>query len=442
MTHFDALTQRVRDRYLLRSAKSLGDPKQLCAQFEVAIRKCIIPEVDLARARKVFLENPEVKFGSPLSPEFEKARDLARTAGMYVVYKAIDVTLAGNPLFLALIQQYTLPQALRKKVESAAKVYAKAYKPRGLKTLNLSAMYLKELENYEKFFPVALKHAELAREAMNKGSLHSEDGSEGASAPTKVKVGDFTVVNTGGFPESTITEISDLVQKSQALLKSSGFGNVCYGDVLITNTLSKSNILAFYQISSDELFIRANLKGSSEILSTILHELGHRYQHQFMKGRDRDLATLYRKMDGEEDKNLSDKLKDLRPKSGDTVSYKGDTLVANSVEYAIRGNSTYIVKCKVQGDEKTSFSMPLEAWLGLKGVKTRDPDDHELRGFITNYAKTGGPGENFAEMFSYYCLGKMRKEYRDAFEELVFGSAKTAHEHSTQRVAARWILEG
>ena len=30
--------------------------------------------------------------------------------------------------------------------------------------------------------------------------------------------------------------------------------------------------------------------------------------------------------------------------------------------------------------------------------------------FITAYAKSGGPGENFAEMVSFYALGKLPKE--------------------------------
>lgn len=446
MTHFDALTQRVRDRYLLRSAKSLGDPKQLCAQFEAVVRKYLIPESDLTFARKVFLENPKAEFGSnrgePWPPDFQKAQDLARTAGMYTKYKSSEVVDAGNALFLALIQQYSLPPALRKKIEGAAKAYAKYYNPRSLRTLNLSEMYLKEIENYEKFLIPALKHLELAREALAKGELHSDGGGESPAAPTKVKVGDFTVVNTGGFSETTMGEIIDLTHKAQALLKSSGFGKVCYGEVLVTNTVGKSKWAAFYQVSSDELFIRANVKDTKEILRTTLHELGHRYQFQFMKGRDAEIRSFYRRMEGEEDKNLFDKLKGLKPNKGDTAPYKGDTLVVDSVEMSLRGDVSYKVKCSLQGDDKSTFSMPLETWLGLKGVKTRDPDDHELRGFITNYAKTGGPDENFAEMFSFYCLGKMRKEYRDAFEALVFGSTKTAHEHSTQRVAARWILEG
>jgi hypothetical protein len=233
-------------------------------------------------------------------------------------------------------------------------------------------------------------------------------------------------------------EVADLTQKAGALIKSSGLGKVCYGNILVTNSLMKNSVLAFYVWEEDEVLIRANFKSDRDTLRTIIHELGHRYQHQFMKGRDAEVKAFYNQMEGEEDHRIKDKLNDLKPKVGDTIEVKGVTWETTHVlPTAGRSGIKYFVSMQMKGEPYVKGKMDLESWLSYKGIKLRNPDDQTLRGFVTEYAKKGGPVENFAEMFSFYCLGKLRKEYKEAFEALVFGS-KTAQERLTQRVIDRY----
>jgi hypothetical protein len=358
-------------------------------------------------------------------PEQVKAKDVAYEASRAVTYGSPYLVDVGHPLFLTILQSLSLPPALRRKVEMCAKVYAKVYKPRR-KSKTFADIYLEYISHYEAYFPPAQTHLAIAEEALSQGKEHSE-ATNPSEVATKIRVGEFTLVNTGGFPEKTMAEVGDLIQKASALLKSSGFGVVCYGDILVTNTINRSKVLAFYQIAEDELLVRANFKSTTEILRTVLHELGHRYQFQFMKGRDRDIAALYRRMAGEEDNRYRDNLEELKPQKGDTIEVKGTTWEAIQVLPTFgRLGLNYKITLQSRDDPKMKGSIPLEGWLDNKGLKLRDPDNQSLRGFITEYAKRGGPDENFAEMFSFYCLGKMRKDYREAFEALVFGSSKTA----------------
>lgn len=50
---------------------------------------------------------------------------------------------------------------------------------------------------------------DVAKEAIKVGKGHSEEGPEA----TKMKVGDFTLVNTGGFSESVMQTVSILFKR-------------------------------------------------------------------------------------------------------------------------------------------------------------------------------------------------------------------------------------
>lgn len=316
---------------------------------------------------------------------------------------------------------------MRKKIEAAAKAYSKAYRPRR-KAKTFTAIYVEYIEQYEVYFNAAQQHADAAREAISQGKEHSEAPAESTTeVGTKMKIGDFTLVNTGGFPEKTMNEVADLTQKASALLHSSGFGRVCYGNIMVTNSLKNNKVLAFYVLAEDELLVRANFKSERDTLRTILHELGHRYQYQFMKGHDAEVKAFYRWMEDEEDDRLKDKGDELIPKKGDTIEIKGVIWESLSNTPTVgRSGVKYFVNMQTKYEPYMNGKIELEGWLSYKGIKLRDLNDQTLRGFVTEYAKRGGPDENFAEVFSVYCLGKLRNDYKEAFEALVFGKSKTA----------------
>jgi len=417
----DSLALKVATRYL--RAKSFGDPKVLLAKFQSTLDKYILPEKDLREARELFRGS----VWNPNNQEHKKAKILAYEAARNTANGSSELADAGRPLFLSILQSYSLQPALRKKIEAAAKVYAKAYRPRQ-KEKSFEGIYAEYIEQYESYFNAAEQYLLAAREAIKEGKEHSETPTEDTSeVATKMQVGGFTLVNTGGFPEKTMNEVADLTQKASAFLHSKGLGKVCYGNILVTNSLKANKVLAFYMLAEDELLVRANFKNERDTLRTILHELGHRYQFQFMKGRDAEVKAFYRWMEGEEDDRLKDKRDELIPKKGDTITVKGiEWEAVSTIPSPSSSGIKYFVNMQTVEQPPIRGKMDLEGWLSFKGIKLRDFNDPTLRGFVTEYAKRGGPEENFAEVFSIYCLGKLRNDYKEAFEILAFGRSKTA----------------
>jgi hypothetical protein len=433
---------KVTERYLSKIAETIGDPKEFLSQFEDQLRVLEIPVRDIEKAKEVIEamnvprdpSAPRIRSMEEAYPGFGAASDLAYSAYFKVTVGGARLAEIGHKLFLSIIQTLTLPPPLRKKIEMASRAYLRPPKPRMKEHGN--ARYLERFSVYEKFMAVTHSHLEVARQAIEKGKGHIEEG-EGA---TKVRVGDFTLVNTGGFSEKVMDEVSEVVQKAQALLKSSGLGKVCYGDIQVTNTIHKSKVLAFYLFASDELFIRANVKATVDSVQTVLHELGHRMEHKFLSSKQRDLDRLYFVIGSQErSRKLDDKLKERKPQPGEELKSKGKTYKVRQTVYDRGGYKVLLDSVDRPG---VTAHVGLETYLELKGEKTRDFDTNpDYKGFVTDYAGKS-PSENFAEMFAFYCMGRLPALQNGLFEELLFGTSSTAHERAVIRVASRWILEG
>lgn len=431
----DLLALKVATRYLgNKLADSLGDPKENLREFEMVLRSLTIPPEKLAWAKDEmvkWVKESDINVRRAW-PGWAEISALSYDCLFKVKRGFPKIASPGHKLFLSLLQTYVLPPGLRKKVEVASRLYLKPKAPNPPK----KSLYggIDNIVYYEKFMAGLQTHLEVAKQAIAKGKTHAEGG-EGA---TKIKVGPFTIVNTGGFDEKVMNNIADVMKKATELAKSSGLGEVCYGEVQVTNTVSRSNVLAFYLVKSDELFVRANVKATRDSVQTVLHELGHRYQKMFLKN-DGGVAQLYRTLDGQERRKqwgLEKKVK--KPDPGDTVEAKGQVYV---VEMTLPDRRGYKVHLHYQSDPKRKATVPLETFWQLKGQKARNFDeDPNYIGFVSDYAKRGGPDENFAEMFSYYCMGQLPVLQSVPFEELVFGTKKSANERLAHRFSAGKLL--
>lgn len=428
-----ALVRSIVARF--KVADSFGDPKTLLREFEQALQEASILPTLLIPAREFF--ERRVKEGpAPGASSVDDAKQISHHSDTaYRAYfrftKYNRMMAPGYKLFLTLIQSINLPPALRKKVEVASRMYLKVPSPR-FKAKSGPARYLEMIQGYDKYMETAYAHLELAKAAIAQGKAHSEEGENA----TKLKVGPFTLVNTGGFPAKQMDEIAEIVRKATALAQASGLGEVCYGDMQVTNTIHKSNVLAFYTPANDEFFIRANVKSDSDTLHTVLHELGHRYESKFLK-RPKGAEILYQTLKGEERHRQFKELK--KPEPGDTIVVKGKTLVVDRVTFG-RGLSGYRVELHVEGDPKRKMTTPLETFLEFKGDGRTVENDPEFIGFVTNYAKKS-PSENFAEMFAFYCLDKLPVKQSVPFEEVVFGTGKTADSRLAERMTVKQLLK-
>lgn len=425
----DPLSTSIARRFVV--ADAVGDPKSLLIQFEEEVKKAEskCPPGSYALALKMKEQASEIvkttgRFSSKDIPGYEEMSKLAFNCRVLLSLVSQWTSAYGNKLFLAILQQYALPPALRKKVEMAARTYSKTRHTVRRKPPGQDFEYIGD---FEKLLKVLRLHVDVAKDALAKGKEHAEGGDD-AGAATKVNVGSFTLVNTGGFTSKMMETVADVVKKAADAIRTSGLGKVLYGDILVTNTIMKDpKVLAFYMTANDEMFIRANVKANINTVQTVLHELGHRYQFKFLNDKP-GVNRLYRLVAGQENDRERDLQKAMKaPEVGETIVIKGDLYRVRRVTWD-RGGEKVVLE-DPNNPRGGYASISLEGYLSHKGLapdRTRNFDEApNYKGFVTNYAKTD-PDENFAEMFAFYCLGRLPVMQSVAFEELVFGTSKTA----------------
>jgi hypothetical protein len=398
------LVARVALRYALKVADAIGDPTTIIRKFEEVLTRFaslepLIPEMKDAWA--------VIQQADPNNPNFAPASRFYSSNKFDFFYKVkngyVQFYNVAFELWLAFLQQYELTPVLRKRVEAASKFYSRrsVQKP----------AFGKEVEVYEKYLATYRDQLELAKTILAQAKTRGQGGTD-AGSPAK-KAGPFTIVNTGGFPDETIEEAAKVVETAAELLHRKGLSKVCYGEILLANTLSKANVLAFYLVGNDEMFVRANLKGKQhDAVRTVVHELAHRLHFKFLKSKDRDIRSIYFKL-GMKEKDRQRAIINnpaLRPQPGEKLVSKGKTYEVANVVYDT-------VHLHQEGDPKAKATVPLVAWLEMKGV---DTSTHGASTFVTTYAKKNHE-ENFAEMVAFWCLNKLPEDQAVMLEEVLKG---------------------
>ena len=393
------LVRRIAVRHALRTADAVDDPEGALKEIERLdlVRKFegfvttfaeLEPLVPKMREAEAVMQQPD----HPQQATMMRFWSDNRYKFLFKVthgYKTLR-NIAGYDLFLAFLQQYDLPPALRKKVEAADKFYSRASiqkPPRG-----------KEVEVYLKYLTAYRDHLELAKAVLSQGQPRGQGGTD-VGAKTK-QAGPFTVVNTGGFSDETVEEAAKVVAHAAGLLQKKGLSRVCYGEILLSNTLSRASVLAFYLKEKDEMFVRANLKGKQhDAVRTVIHELGHRLHFKFLKSKDRDIRAIYYKLGTKEQDRKRELINEpsLRPQPGETLVSKGKTYEVQRVDY----DKVHLI-LKDQPERKAT--MPLVAWIEMKGLDWAKPST-----FVTPYAAKNHE-ENFAEMIAAWCADRLPAE--------------------------------
>lgn len=393
-----AMARRVADRF----AAAIGDPVKLLSAFKDALDylarlENVVPQLqhglevlEAARAGKIDLTDPEmagvVKTWRETLREFRIVPKIAFDRARYS---------GASNLFMALLQQYDMPNTTRRVIERAARSFnrVRMQKPSDVKA---AEVYVKMLRDWRAWYAAAA-------DALAHGKLHDE-------STTKLQAGSFTIVNTGGFSNDVVKETAQVVEKAAQALRSHGLGRVCYGEVLLANTIGRSSrILAFYLKEKDELFVRANLKGKkSAAIETLIHELGHRLHFRFLKGKNREIHAIYQRIAGNDHSQLMELAQTNRPKPGDTIVSGGKTYEVTNIGYR-RGLT---VELQRVDDPATKAHVSLEGWLEMKGVVPPGG------AFVSAYAKKNYE-ENFAEMIVHYCLGTLPPDQVKMLEEVL-----------------------
>lgn len=425
---------KVASAWSNRIADVIGDPRSLIQKFEDAVEKLAVLEKALpatldmdklwkkvlveAKARGVYEETVWKEFGLT----DEQLRGVTKFKALLVDF-VLKVKFSSHLfqqaqasyLFLGILQQYDLPPRTRKVIEAAAKYHAKRRNAPSKE---------KAVETYIKMMAEVRTQLAAAKEAITQGRLRSSPPPEaGAAAEGQdFKAGPFKLVNTGGFDAETMKEAGVAVETAANLLKGKGISRVLYGDVLVSRTLSRQNVLAFYLTQKDELFVRANLRGKQhDAVRTICHELGHRLHFKFLKDKDREIRGIYAQIARKSgfwtrrDK-IQEVLKEHPVLPGDTFEGKGK--VYEVVGTSWKGKGLVVDLVRKPELEPRAFGelppspatvekayIPLEGYLMAKGLLTHQ----DLSGFVTPYAAKNHE-ENFAEMIAFWCQDRLPED--------------------------------
>lgn len=426
------LVARVISRHL-RQADVIGDPHELLQKFDMVITHLADVEPDISKMReadaiiqrvpdaehKAFWQETHGSYKDELTPhETELVRFWGKNIHKFMG-RASDLGIfhkTGAPsLFLAILQQYALPPKVRKNIENASRFFSKSRLQTPKKP--------QAVEAYEKYLKNLRAMSMAAHEALAHGKPLA-GGAGGEAPPEKQPAGPFTLINTGGFDEKTMLTCAKVVEHAASLLKSHSMGKVCYGDVLISNTISRRNVLAFYLIEKDEMFVRANLKGHEhDAVDTVLHELGHRLYFKFLKDKHAEIRHLYSVIANKDSQAKSDAIervwKDptLKPKIGDKYEEKGKEYEVTGFDVGPRGQMTVLLRLydpSLPPNIVPKARISLEGYMANKGLLPKE----KHTGFVTPYAKTNDQ-ENFAEMVAYYCTGKLPQDQMEMLEGVI-----------------------
>lgn len=401
---------RVAARWQQRLADVIGDPEPLILNFEKVVNDLAVLEKDIPwmlEAEKLY--NAEGKLWNldkwhSKEPQVERVKEYLRYLHDFVLKVKFSShgfqRAQAQYLFLGLLQQYDLPPKTRKAIEAAAKYHASRRK---------APPKEKALDAYMNMMATVRGQLAAAKDALAHGKPRGM-----VEEQTELRAGPLRIVNTGGFDDKTMAEVKQVVERSAHLLQSKGLERVVYGDVLVSRTLSRQNVLAFYLTEKDELFVRANLRGKqNDAVRTVCHELGHRLHFKFLKDKDREIQSIYaqiaRKASGQKLQRIREVLENHPVLPGDKYVEKGDVWEVTGTGYGRGGLIVQLARKLEDPETKQNVALkahiPLEGYLLNKGLLT----NLDLSGFVTGYASKNHE-ENFAEMIAFWCLGKLPED--------------------------------
>lgn len=309
----DLLTPAILGGLMAKSSTSkkrkpnpaIGDPVELLSLFERDVDRLANGQVGgltvgSEAAKEIVALVRQVEAETSAEPKIWTAYDIltgSRGPGSVGRYQELvrlaavvegffgHAQLHALPLFRSIHQQLALPPALAKKIDAANRYWSKTSlrftKPAWVKSLRhvSGGRCYGPVLAYENLLKEARKHVALAKEALAAGVSHSAEATK-----TVLQAGPFRLVNTAHFSDEQMQQIGAVVREAAKRLTDIGLARVCYGDMLMSRQISKSNVLAFYMTKNDEMFVRGDVADNDRrnLLWTICHELGHRLQFEFL----------------------------------------------------------------------------------------------------------------------------------------------------------------
>jgi len=317
-----------------------------------------------------------------------------------------------SKFFPNILSTYAMSNSDRKVIEKAAKDTSRT-------TVRISARAVYDIDGLRLDAAIETYQNQLAAYKMY-GEVAARVIYQGSSVET-VKTDGFQLVNAGGFSGKVMAQVESVVGEAAERLRAAGFGFLIYGDVNIVGSITnKTSVLALYDLNTDEIYVRANMRKSDPAVRTIIHELAHRLEYKFFKGERRLVRTrklvrvapypaterLYEKIS--EMSDVSDLVLDKStwPKPGEKIISGSKSWEVTSIYHDSRRKPIICVRLVTDARPRRFGELPQRQ----SHVEGRLSMESYLKGknsaFVTSYARTA-PSENLAEMVAEYCMGSL-----------------------------------
>lgn len=216
-----------------------------------------------------------------------------------------------------------------------------------------------------------------------------------SEVPEIISVPPFKVHNTLHLMGDKLKAARSLVEKAVSDLKAHPrLARVMYGDIYLVGKLREGNTLAWYRVSTDDLYVRAETKYGFGDTHSLLHELGHRYWYKFLNSaQQRDWSMWFYR--------VKHNGKAALPQPGEVVdiSFKGvkppaivKSVTSDFLELANNG-----------------LRYPLDKIMSVLNQKANYPSQYSAK----------NEEEYFAECFGFYAMGVLKDPHKSFFESLV-----------------------
>lgn len=326
--------------------------------------------VDFGRAYELFKRDYEATYRE-LTKQFSNLAELAKIDYPPMLTSAFDVYINGRNLAHAVLTGKEIPTSKIKKFEKAYKTFNR----------------VRRLKSYTKWFAKDLKLIQLLLES-------NQWPDKGTTEERSKQIGSFQVTNQVGGDMKASEKI--LLAAAQAI-RSSGVpsaSKVLYGDVYVVGDIKgKRSVAAFYDPSTDDVFLLFVKRFSGKHEHTLIHEFGHRLWTKFLSKSVKSAWFGH-------DSNIKHRTVDYNfPKVGDPVEgVRGSPKV---VEY--KGNKIHL--------DDGSYITPRQFSNFMQSQGTR-------KNYPTPYSAKN-PEEHFCEAFALYCLGSLPEPHKTDFEAIV-----------------------
>lgn len=340
---------------------------------------------------------------------YNKARGLGDTSDLWVAWRFFYQV--GQQWSAYVISNLSIPPKKAKGVEMAARVFTVRYGRGKNPRPNIAGWFDKHSKRFE-----LLATATGWQQRQEGDGVFQHQG--------------FRVHNTIGASDKQLQKVKAVIDQALKGVQKAGVPGLkqaCYGDIYLVGRIERKNWAAWYYPSKDVIYLRPNIRGSSEqdIARTLIHEICHRLWRSSVDKNTKRMWNQYHiklSMQGKAPKEL--------PPVGTVLP---DILKIN--------NKVVVVDKYDDGNVWFNDAKKGKPVGGVSTLTFRDwlKEVDRAGKFPSVYATTDAE-EHFCEAVSHKGMGSLAPENLAALDAIILGRGDASrYRVASERIAAAWL---